>query len=321
MGRSRHRNKRKIPFKPPARKTVQVSVACPGGSRPGIDPRIIVQLQKLDQLVGAMRVNIGVPNGAWDEESAIERYLAYLSMLTDVALTDMVISAIHNNDLAVIMKQRMLVEYSAKGRYYNIHRDRALHLMTIDEARSVLEKVKKSDPESPHIAALEADYNEKKANFAAVIDAGPQSMLKIMQELAVDPLHPDSVTDGEYYFIYAAPSALMHGEPEGIRFIFDRDEEGNEKPKIRVSDEELNAMLVDAGRNTLFFCDTFIDCFHENDSTLRQYLKELSTNFNVLLLRHPHGRSDDVLETLRQELTAEGIDFEKYPLPLANVQG
>lgn len=316
MGRSRQRNKRTPPYRKPVRPVVQVSVACPGGTRPGIDPRIIVQLQKLDRLVRGMRIDIGVPNGAWDEESAIKRYLAYLSMLVDVALADMVISAVHNNDLAVIMKQRMLVEYSAKGRFYNIHRDRALHLMTIDEARSVLNKVRESDPESPSIDALEKDYEEKKATFAAVIEAKPKSLKDIMIELAINPVDPGTVTDGEYYFIYGAPSALMHGEPEGLRFIFDRDEEGNEKPKITVTDDQLNAMLVDAGRNTLFFCDTFIDCFHDSDSPLVERLRALSKAFQVLLLRHPHGRDDDVLEEVRAELVGDGTDYEKFSLPL-----
>lgn len=296
MGRSRHRNKPALPFRSKPRQPLQVVPACPGGSRPGLDPRIIVQLQKLDRLVGDMRKNVCVPNGVWDQDSAVKRYLAYLSMLVDVALADMVISAIHNNDLAVIMKQRMLVEYSAKGRYYNLNRDRALHLMTIDEARSVLEKVKKSDPNSPSIEVVQKDYEEKKVRFAAVLEARPKSMLEIMKELAIDPLHPETVTDGEYYFIYGAPSALMHGEPEGMRFIFDRDEEGHEKPKIIVSNEELNAMLVDAGRNTLFFCDTFIDCFHGGDVALTQRLRQLDTAFKVLLLRHPYGREEDVLQ-------------------------
>lgn len=263
-----------------------------------------------------MRVDIGVPNGAWNEESAIKRYLAYLSMLVDTALTDMVISAIHNSDLAVIMKQRMLVEYSAKGRFYNMHRDHALHLMTIDEARSVLKKVRESDPDSPSVENLEKNYEKKKADFAAVLDARPKSLKDIMVELAIDPLEPGSVTDGDYYFIYAAPSALMHGEPEGMRFIFDRNEEGIEKPKIIVTDDELNAMLVDAGRNTLFFCDTFIDCYHPADSPMIQRVRELSQAFKVLLLRHPHGRDDPVLEEVRRELEAEGINREKYPLPL-----
>jgi hypothetical protein len=161
MGRSRQRNKLTSTFNrhqaQPIRVNIPVTatVTCPGGERAGLDVRAVATIRRLDNFLCDIRVNLTLPNGASAEDSATKLYLTYLSVLVDVGLTDMVVSAIHDNDIAVIMKQRMLVEYSAKGRWYNKHRDHALHLMTIDLAHHILKKTKNANPDSERIVAFQ----------------------------------------------------------------------------------------------------------------------------------------------------------------------
>jgi len=321
MGRSRHRNKPTSAFKqfqmPPVRATAQVvpTVACPGGGRDGLDVRAIATIQRLDSFLRDIRVNLSVPGGVWDEESAIQVYLTYLSILVDVGLTDMVVSAIHDNDIAVIMKQRMLVEYSAKALWYNKHRDYALHLMTIDMARSVLEKSKKANSDADRIAHFQRVYDEKKTQFAIVAKKTPPHLKTVMHELISEGVSPSIYEgDGEYVWLYGAPSALMHGEPEGIRFIFEQDNNGINTPKTRVSDEELNAMVVDAGANALTFCSAFIDCFHSDNEDFKTRIRDLDTDFRVLTLLHPHNRDEEALENMRLELEARSINYRTHAI-------
>lgn len=322
MGKNRFRNRpRRPPGAPPPKRPgmaarASIVPACPGGERPGLDPATIATIQQLDVLVGELRQNIGVPNGVWDEESAVKRYLAYLSILVDVGLTDIVISAIHGNDLAVVMKQRMLVEYSAKGMFYSKHPDYALHLLTIDEARSIRQKQIQADPTSKDIADLTREWESMKQRFAHVAESRPLSLKGIMQDLTIDPLDPTSDSNHDaYVWLYGAPSALMHGEPEGMRFVFERDEQGYEHPRVRVSDDQLNAMIVDAGANALRFCEAFADAYHPNNQGFAKRLEEIEIRFLVLTLRHPKGRDEPVLEDIRELLKSRGVDFETFSIP------
>jgi hypothetical protein len=130
-----------------------VTSLCPGMERPGLDGVVFVGLQKIDAFVRDMRKNAQIPNGVWDEDSAVKRYLAYLSMLVDIALSDIAMSAVHSNDVAVLMKERILVEYANKAVHFNKHPDYALFMTTIHEATSVRDKTRDGGGSPERLAA------------------------------------------------------------------------------------------------------------------------------------------------------------------------
>jgi hypothetical protein len=130
-----------------------VTSLCPGMERPGLDGVVFVGLQKIDAFVRDMRKNAQIPNGVWDEDSAVKRYLAYLSMLVDIALSDIAMSAVHSNDVAVLMKERILVEYANKAVHFNKHPDYALFMTTIHEATSVRDKTREGGGSPERLAA------------------------------------------------------------------------------------------------------------------------------------------------------------------------
>ena len=51
----------------------------------------------------------------------------------------------------------------------------------------------------------------------------------------------DSGRNDEYVWLYSAPSALMHGDPEGMRQMFEADENGMIQGKIKI--DKLTLML------------------------------------------------------------------------------
>lgn len=322
MGKKRYRRRRRPTYgrQQPQRQVGKVIVNCPGGARPGIDPAAIACIQRLDQLLGDLRKDVGVPSDAWDEVSAVKRYMAYLSMLVDVGLTDIVISAIHNNDLAVTMKQRMLVEYSARGLFYSEHPDYALHLMTIEEKRSVRQKYLDADPDSEHIPELTRQLEEAKARFGHVADKKPPSLKTIMHGLMMGSVDPAGESHDAYVWLYAGPSSIMHGEPEGVRYVFERDTEGNEHPRVRVADAELNAMLVDAGSNALKFLRAFAAVYHPGNQVFEERLDELETDFLVLTLRHPEGRDRETLDDIREILRGHDVDPTLHRIAMPKIR-
>jgi hypothetical protein len=54
-------------------------------------------------------------------------------------------SAVHSNDVAVLMKERILVEYANKAVHLNKHPDYALFMTTIHEATSVRDKTRDAE--------------------------------------------------------------------------------------------------------------------------------------------------------------------------------
>jgi hypothetical protein len=105
-----------------------------------------------------------------------------------------------------------------------------------------------------------------------------------------------------YVWLYRAPSAVLHGDPEGMRLIFERQSDGREEVLLEFELDYVNALLVDAGTNALFFCDHFISRFHPNDEDLKVRGTALNEQFQRLILKHPYGRDDDVLVQVEEQL-------------------
>lgn len=309
MGRSRWRNRSAGPphAKGKANATkpttapveVEITAHCPGMSRPGIDGAVTVALFDLDALLREMREGIDYPNQSLDGESAVKRYLVYLSMLVDVTLTDIVMSAVHDNDYAVLMKARMLVEYASKAGYSDAHPEYALWFTTIYEAESVLKKLRNGGAPPEVVAEAEAELARRKEKFSGVLSTTRVPLSEMMRE---QTRGGDRSRNDEYVWLFGGPSALMHGDPEGMRQLMPVDEEGHQHPTLKLDDDYLNALLVDAGSNALFFCDIFISRFHPSDERLQVRLRALDRRFKELSLKHSRGRDEEVLNTIRREL-------------------
>jgi hypothetical protein len=262
-------------------------------SRPGLDAAVIVALQDVNKLVLDMRLNLAYPNGAWDEDSAVARYLMYLSVLVDLVLNDMVMSAITKNDIMVLAKLRMLIEYAVKGGYFDDYPQYALYMMTIGEAKDVYQKLKDAETDEAAIADAKARFKTLEQQFPAVVG---------LKKLRFDELMKAYGDRDDYVWQYRAPSTLIHGDPEGIRTLFEVLPDGQQRSRIPFLLEEVNAMLVDAGTNALFFCNHFIRRFKRDDKSLVARFEALHRRFLRLVLNHPFGRDDDSLQAVRMEL-------------------
>jgi hypothetical protein len=292
--RHRQRVKKQVAGRPlTATGAVSLVAESPAASRPGLDATVIMTLQDLDRLVGDMRKEIPVPSGAWDEDTAVKRYLVYLSMLVDILLAEIVMSAIHSSDMMVFMKQRMLVEYAAKAAYYDDNPEYALFMMTIDKADQRLRKLVDADSDPSLVAGAKTYRDDMLRQFSAV------SSLKRMPFAAIMTNYADK---DDYVWLYGVPSALMHGDPEGIEVLIEVRSDGSQVPTLTLPVERVNAMLVDAGTNTLMFCERFIGRFHANEQGLVARLKDLRRRFLGLVLKHPYGRDADALESVKNEL-------------------
>ena len=273
--------------------TVEAVPAYPATSRPGLDSKIFIALKAVDNLIRDMRIGIDLPSDIADGENALRSYLLHLSVLVDVVLADIGMSALNRNDLMVRIKLRMLVEYAAKAAYFDDHRDYALWMMTIGEARQTLRKLRDADSDIEMINAASQRLADLRTRF-------PQLSHFERPEKIGDMIRLYGTAD-DAVWLYNAPSALMHGDPEGFRAMMDLAPEGGYQLRIELPLEEVNAMLVDAGRNTLMFCDRFIGCFRAGDNTLVRRYKDLYKSFLDLLLTHPAGRDADALEVVRRE--------------------
>jgi hypothetical protein len=268
--------------------------------RPGVDGIVYIGLQEVDALVRDMRQGIDTPNSVWDEESALRRYLIYLSMLVDIALSDIAMSAVHRNDIAVLMKERMLVEYANKAIYCNDHPSYTLYLTTIHEAESIWRKLRNGGARPEEVSGAEAALQSARATFRNVADLSLVSLSQMMREHTRDG---DPRRNDEYVWLYGAPSALMHGDPEGMRTLLPVDEQGQQHAEITLSDAHLNALMVDSGSNALNFCGAFIARFHPDDEGFARRLADLGHRFKVLCLKHPEGRDAEAIAAIKAELS------------------
>lgn len=305
MGRSRWRNmaKRNGP-KPqtasvPADMRVEsITVACPGAERPGFDAEVFSALFHVNALIEDMRADIHVPPAITDADTAVRRYLVYLSLLIDVMFADTVMSVIHSTDIAVRIQRRMLLEYCAKGLYCFDHPEYCLDFTTTLESKSVLEKLKKGGQPAQEIE-VETNHMESQLKRFPPQYTKPLPFSKMMRHYTRPA---DSETNNEYVGLYRLPSAYIHGDPEGMRFLMPVNEHGHTVPTITIGNDELNAMMVDVGSNTLVFCRIFIAKFKPDDESLARRNSDLELAFNVLSLKHPYGRPEEAMEALRRDV-------------------
>lgn len=137
----------------------------PEMQRPGIDAGLIMAIQRVDALIKDMREGLVYPSAPEDEDSAVKRYLLYISMLVDSVLPDIVMSAIAGNDVMVQLKVHILLEHSAKAVYYDDHSDYALYMMTVCEAWSIERKLEKATNNPGAVAQARAHHADMKAKF------------------------------------------------------------------------------------------------------------------------------------------------------------
>jgi hypothetical protein len=266
----------------------------PPFERPGLDAEIVRALQAMDDFVRDMRAGLRWPNQVTDRQSAVQRYLVYLSMLVDSVVSDIAMSAMIKNDVMVLAKLRMLIEYSTKGAYYDDHPDYALYMTTIGEAKEVLSKLQDANTDQKAIADAKNSVAEMEHRFPEVANLHRLNFPELMTKYS---------DRDDYVWLYRAPSALLHGDPEGMRTLFERLPDGHERPILEFPLEHVNAMLVDAGTNCMFFCDHFVSRFHPGKSVLIARGKALHRRFLELILKHPYGRDEAGLKAVRDELT------------------
>jgi hypothetical protein len=306
MGRSKWRNRDRRPqtqtpnLKLQVRATVQRIPACPGAERPGFDPDVLSALHGVNALINDMRLDIYVPPVITDADTAVRRYLVHLSLLIDVMLGDILLSVLHSTDVAVRIKRRMLLEYCAKGLYCFDHPDYCLDFTTTLESKSVLGKLKNGGQPAEDIE-VETKHLESQLERFPPQYTEPIPFSRIFRHYTRPA---DSETNNEYVGLYRLPSAYIHGDPEGMRYLMPLNEHGHTAPTISVSDDELNAMMVDVGANILVFCDIFIATFKPSDESLTKRSEDLDLVFKVLSLKHPYGRPEEGMKVLKAELEA-----------------
>jgi len=289
------------PFRPmTATISGTVTPTSPEMSRPGLDAEVIVAIQWIDQLIKDMREGLAYPSAPEDEDSAVKRYLLYASMLIDSVLPDIIMSAIAEHDVMVQIKQRILLEYSAKATYFDDHPDYALYMMTVCEAASILRKFEKAKSNPPGTASARAHLEEMTKKFPVPVGMVEKSFEMIFSEYA----EPD-----DYVWLYGAPSAMLHGDPEGMRALLEQMPDGTQVPHLVYSLDHVNAMLVDTGRNALLFCDRFVDRFRPGEGKFIKRVRYLHLTFLKLILKHPDGRDNDILDAVRAEIA----ELEKAP--------
>lgn len=261
--------------------------------RPGLDSEVILAIQDLDALINDMRKGLEYPSAPEDEESSVKRYLLYVSMLVDCVLPDIIMSAIAEHDVMVQIKQRILLEHSVKAIYYDEHPDYALYMMTVCEAESIVRKLSKAKSPPDRIAAAQKHADEMRAKFPVPAKMAEKSFEMIFAEYA----DPD-----DYVWLYGAPSALLHADPEGMRALLEQHSDGSQVPSLVFDLNHVNAMLVDTGRNALFFCDRFVDRFLPGNEAFQARVRASHRRFLGFILTHPDGRDDDALEAVREEI-------------------
>lgn len=308
MGRSKWRNRhnqhpvesRKDVLLEPAATLQSITPGCPGYERPGFDHEVSLALIQVDALIRDMRDAIRVPPLIVDADTALRRYLVYLSMLIDVILADLMMSAVHENDLAVRLKRRMLLEYVNKAIYCADHPDYCLYLTTVAESESVLKKL--TDGNAPA-----ADVEAETKHLEVMRDRFKPSYKRPMKfaDIIRDHTRPsESRTNDEYVWLYGMPSALIHGDPEGMRALLPLNTEGYTAPTFAVTIEELNAMMVDVGSNILVFCDIFIHTFKSSVASLKKRSRDLDFILKTLSLKHPYGRPPEAMRLVKTEVAA-----------------
>ena len=261
--------------------------------RPGLDVDVMLAIQQVDALIKDMRANVTIPEPTKDEDTAVKHYLLYASMLVDSILPDIIMSAIAGHDVMVQMKQRPLLEFSAKAMYFHQHPDYALFAMTIGEAMSILKKNKLAESPPDVIAQAQLHLDKMKERFSAVAH--------FKKELGFDDIMEPYAKPADYVWLDKAPSALLHGDPEGIRVFAEVQPDGTLLPTLTYPLAHINAMLVDAGRNGIVLCDSFIERFHPKNAEYRSRVSTLYRKFLNFLLKHTYGRGD-VASSIRQRL-------------------
>ena len=125
---------------------------------------------------------------------------------------------------------------------------------------------------------------------------------KIIHEVTRD--QHDKRND-EYVLLYQVPSSLIHGDPEGMHYIQDPNVAESFAPIIEFPVEKVNAMLVDAGNNSVFFCKTFVRRFHPGVEAFTVRVRTLERRFKELALKHTYDRPPHVVAAIQADLAEE----------------
>jgi len=248
-------------------------------------------LKDVDAAFHLMRQDIVVPSSDDDIEGyAVKQYLVYLSMLVDVVFSGLAMNAVHGNDTLVLILQRVMVEYAAKALYYWKHPAFAVFMVIINEADSVVSRATDGGMSAERVAEFRAHASEVRARFPAYANIPGVSVRQMIEEVA---------RTEEWAWLYGAPSVLLHGEPEGMRTMFELTD-GERRGRIDLDDGYLNAHMVDAGTNVLTFCRAFNVAFHPDDATIATRFEALEERGRKLILRLSEGRDPDAMDDLRK---------------------
>lgn len=108
----------------------------------------------------------------------------------------------------------------------------------------------------------------------------------------------------QHVHLYRWPSVFIHGDPLGMRELFQTGPEGQVEGVAHLIDEELNADLIDASSMLIEFLRAFQLSFIglRDDPHAAKRIEELDRENTVHTLRYPNGRSSEYLVQARIQL-------------------
>jgi hypothetical protein len=163
-------------------------------------------------------------------------------------------------------------------------------MICVNEPVSAAQRAKDRGDPPEVIAQCEEYAADMRTRYVAYADVPGVTVRKMMESMG---------RTEEWASLYGMPSLLLHGEPEGMRMIYDFDETGA-RPRIDLEDGYVNALLVDAGNNVLTFCRAFNAAFHPQDGRIADRFRALEERAQSLILKHPYGRPSDALNDMRK---------------------
>jgi uncharacterized protein DUF5677 len=274
----------------PWRPRAPAAVECRQPVRAGLDNEVLKLLQDLERTFYATRDAAKTFDWAITEpKCAVQQYLIYLSMLVDLTVSGTVMLALHNNARAMWMLSRLLVEYVAKAEYCDQNPDFALWWITVGEREDMLRRLKDYGSDAATVKAAEQAVVDAKKKYA---DDSPFRKVRFSDMMI-------SIAGKETYTsIYRDPSVFIHGDPVGMRDMFES-VPGGVVGKIDFTDDRVNGLLVDVGANLLSFCNIYARNFKEvASSDIPDRLSKLNDRIVALLRKYPEDRDPEVLAGL-----------------------
>jgi len=271
---------------------------CAIPTRPGIDLEAIEFLANVETAFYAMRDASETFMVSSDRDrAAVQQWLTYLGILIDMAASAAVAVATHGMPFVMFTIRRSIVEYVVKALYYDKYPHRAHYDLTLGQRRDILIRTRDEGGSPQEIADAEAEVVKAEREFPEHVNEKLARFGSMMQD----------VTDrATYSMVYRGLSVLTHADALGmgdVMPVIDGKVVGN----IDVTNERLNANLIDIGSDMMLFCDVFLRNYPESRTPeIENRFAELKVRYERLALRHSHGRSPDVISELEQQHGSSG---------------